>query len=181
MSVREAYWKAVGKLRPEQLDRLSTIEWLLDTSDSPSVRRSGRTTLMALGFLKTAFSQPGSAVYFFDHLITSRRDDASRMREYVARILVDHFGDTSDVRFSRGSAPSIKAIAGWTHVIEDSPDVPVVYVSKPGKPVLAGETGADSVLEDVRASVSAALRLGISSDRLMDAVREAVVRTTMED
>lgn len=50
-------------LRPEQVEKLRTIEWLTDESAAGE----GRTTLLAIAFIKHAISNPGNPILFFDH------------------------------------------------------------------------------------------------------------------
>lgn len=179
MSAIAAYWKAVGKLRPEQVRRLNTVEWLLDSSSTGSVRGSGRTTLMALAFLRDACAHPGRSVPLFDHVAKDRV-----IHDSLGVILSDVHGAANDVEFSpMNRHASIRVRDSLTYVLMDPVQGPT-HVSgheSGSHPVLEGEIGVDDVLQDILEAARSALKLGVPADVLISEVRDVVVRTVMEE
>ena len=45
------------KLTQQQTEALEALDWLLDPGDDPGVRGSGRTTVLALAYLRHAFNR----------------------------------------------------------------------------------------------------------------------------
>lgn len=62
---------------------LPTLEWLFDDEQ----RRSGRTTLLAIAFIRLACKHPGRRMYFQDHAPTVSA--ANNMREVVLGLISD--------------------------------------------------------------------------------------------
>ena len=52
------------KLTYEQKKHLETLKWLVDVDKNAA---TGRTTLLAIAFLETAFENPNKKIYIFDH------------------------------------------------------------------------------------------------------------------
>lgn len=179
MSALKSYWEGVGNLRPDQAAKLPTVEWLLDSSQAGSVRRSGRSTLMALAFLRGACSHPGSWVPVFDHFRPMSKDDGKRMLDTVRTL-----GREEALDCKMTPHPSIRVRSGWSHTVLDpvqGPSHVLRLEEATAFPVLEGGADPGTVLEDVRASAAAAIKLGVPADAVVDAVRDAVVRTVMED
>ena len=184
MSVLKAYWKAVGKLRPEQVMHLRTVEWLLDSTSAGPVRRSGRTTVMALAFLRDACAHPGRHVPLFDHSITGRKNEAHIIQDSLGGVLSDVPGAALGVQLQVvQNRPSIRVRDGWTHVLPDPVQGPIHTLRHEVgcRPVLEGEAGVESVVQDIVEAVRAAMRLGASADAIISAVRDTVVGTVMEE
>jgi len=186
LSVLKPYWDAVGRLRPDQAAKLPAVEWLLDSSDAGSVRGSGRTTVMALAFLRDACAHPGRQIPVFDHVLTRSRDDAKRVMDRIRSVVGPSHSELVETR--HGSRPTVRVNKGWSHTLLDPVRGPCRTRKREedAHPVLSGygegQAGwRESVLDDVRSTVAAALKLGVPVQDVLDAVDDAVVRPVMTE
>jgi len=181
MTGMKAYWESLKSLRTDQRAFVPAIEWLVDNTDDPRVRRSGRTTVLATAFLRAACLAPHRQVRVFDHVPGS---ESGRTVIRAMEEVIDRVGAQRWFHFKTGNSPSIEATGGWSFEQED-PNFrkQVLTMSKrtrESKPVATPGCGPESVLEDLRSAAIAALELGASPDQIMGTVQDAIVRDVME-
>lgn len=78
------FFFAVSRVRPELLQHLDTVSWLTDGRDSS--RRSGRSMMMALAYLKHAIENPNIAVDLIDHI---GKEGIAIIRQYISGWLTE--------------------------------------------------------------------------------------------
>jgi hypothetical protein len=71
-----------SRIQKNQLPHWETIQWLLN----PESKGTGRSTLLALGFVSAADQHLGKVVHLWDHH-SSNRQDADRMTYQVQTLV----------------------------------------------------------------------------------------------
>lgn len=178
MTGLKAYWEALKGLRTDQQMRLPAIEWMVDETDDPRIRRSGRTSVLAAAFIRAACSAPGRKIRVFDHV--PGNENARLILEMIDGII-----DKSQTRrwFRLGrSSMSFEAEQGW-NFMDKSGAIPAIVrnPTRDAKVEQVGTFSIEDVLQDVRNTAQAALELGASPDQVMKAVQDVIVRDVMEE
>lgn len=179
MSALKAYFHAVRGLRPDQLERLPAVEWLLDTTES--VRRQGRTTLMAAAFIRDACANPGRWIRVFDHFPQDRTSLNIAVDSVMATVAGSGAGDLfesnrSEIRVKEGKANLELDLSGAMQN----------YVRRctgrsTAVPIGGRRTLRDLLLDELRDAVRASIAAGVGPDAISAVIGEEVTRAVMEE
>ena len=155
MSLIDRYYGHLRRLDGRTAGHAGTVDWLL--SADPDVRKSGRTVLMALTFVRRALLSPGSWVKVWDH------HDPDRMGK---RLMVETIRGLFPGNALEISESAIMSHHGWPRGPSNAKASPVAL--------------RRILIEDVRTATRAALALGADLEELDEVLREALVECVME-
>jgi archaellum biogenesis ATPase FlaH len=99
MTILKDYYDIIEKLTTNELNKLEVIKWLV--SDDQSVRRTGRTKLMAIAFVRLALEGKRSKI--FDHF---QGNDSKR---FIVDAIDDIF-KSSDIKIVDGTIETKEAV-----------------------------------------------------------------------
>lgn len=146
-----AYYQNVHAVHPHVQQHLPSIEWLVSTREED--RRTGRTTALALAFLRDSFSSRTN-IKVYDHYISngmdSRKEICRKIQEMSPGVLID-----SDGRMDNQPAYAASRL---------SPHF--------------GDTLA-RVRQDFSDVCSSAVKLGVDPEWMMRQLRDAVAESVM--
>ncbi len=153
MSSFNAYYSHVHTVSQTVRQHLPSIEWLVSMKDGD--RRTGRTTALALAFLRESFSGSFATVKIFDHFLVDRVGSAgeevrNKVKEMYHGVFIDSEGR-----------------------IEPQP----CYPGDNRSPQFSNTL--QSVRTDFRDVCHSAVRLGIDPVWMMDQIRNAVAESVM--
>lgn len=154
MSVARAYYRGISFLNPRALSHLPSVEWLV--SEREDERRTGRSTVLALAFLRSAI-ESSYPVAVFDHSASGGRVNSShRMVNTIRSMAPESFFRSDDVLDSDGESWLGPSPGGFT----PRPKV-------------------DSLFQDFRAITSLLVQLGYDPNDLASICRSAAVEHVM--
>lgn len=151
MSSFSAYYRNLPSASPVVRQHLPSIEWLVSTRDDD--RRSGRTTALALAFLRDSFSSP-FPTWVFDHSYSNGPNHEQLMRaklqEFQPGLHVDFGG-----------------------FMESEP----AYAASPSSPQF--NDTLMKVRQDFNDVVNSAVRLGVNPNWMMRQLQGALAESVM--
>lgn len=150
MTSFHAYYANVATSSPLVRQHLPSIEWLV--SGRQEDRGTGRTTALALAFLRESFSNTGySELRVFDHNLVQNDHDGNLSRQWIVQKL-------------RGMG----VMASHSGIMENQP----YYAANRSSPSF--NNTLRSTERDFRDLVAAAIRLGVSPEWMVDHIRNAL-------
>lgn len=171
-SVIEEYFRIMAGLSRENAERLDTVEWLLDDSDS--ARGSGRSLLMALAFIRKGAFEPGRWVKVWDHVDPSKAQYRRLMVDKIADMFPSVEVGTDAIQVMRGWSPKVfDKMYGFLYDRRKTKD-------EPKEVKVVTDLHYREVVKDVRMAATAAIMLGAPPNEVLDAVKEVIVLSVME-
>lgn len=146
-----AYYQNVHTVHPHVRQHLPSVEWLVSTRDED--RRTGRTTALALAFLRDSFSS-SHQTRVFDHVMANDTDLARWVKHKIQEI-------------------SPGTVIGHDGRIENQP----AYAASRLSPHF-GDTLA-KVRQDFHDVCLAAVKLGVDHEWMMKQLRDALADLVM--
>lgn len=117
-------------LSQEQLDAVSTLDWLFDPGEM--YRGTGRTTIMAVGIIRAAARYPGTPVPVVDHVENSEIGKR-RLLDTIQGLIEedDRLGEFMVLRISPNPSFTLNLpvpMDNWLPAIQGHPAPPGAYV-----------------------------------------------------
>lgn len=169
MSFLKIYWDLVSQLRPAQVDALPVINWLIDSS--PNSRRTGRTTLLALAFVRAAITNPGRKIMIFDHI---KFDRPYGRNHYVKEKIIEITQGNLEIRNSLDIEEDfirLNPVPGFHFGVTTN----LLHEAN------IHEKSLDIILGEAVAAVEAVVRIGVPIDKVLEAIKIRFVKMTMEE
>ncbi|MFA5202975.1 MAG: hypothetical protein WC708_00980 [Lentisphaeria bacterium] len=154
MTLLKDYYDIIEKLTASELNKLEVIKWLV--SDDQSVRRTGRTRLMAVAFIRLALE--GKRTKIFDHF------QGTNSKQVIVDEIYNIF-KSSDVRIIDG-------------VIESKE--PVLADGAVVVPGISKEEVLQSLLLDFRTLCGLLIGSGVSAESLRAVINILEVESIMK-
>jgi len=148
-----AYYRSVVNVSHVVRQHLPSIEWLVSTRDED--RRTGRTTALALAFLRDSFSSPAPTVVFDHQLSPGMYDQKQWMKNRI-----------------REMSPNIFIADDGTMEAQPS------YASSPSSPQF--NDTLVKVRQDFLDVVKSAVRMGVNPNWMLDQLRNALAASVMD-